>query len=87
MENKLRYFWSFLGLPHLAHPNGPEGHVPGHPKSQRRSPVLNPGHLTGLTKNQRRANTDTFLVRPALSPSPLFALPALSGTKHRDSGS
>lgn len=86
-RTKSEIFLVLLGLPHLARPNGPEGHVPGHPKSQWRSPVPNPGHLTGLTKNQRRANTDIFLVKPARSPSPLFASPALSGTKDRDSGS
>lgn len=78
---QIEIFLVLLGLPHLARPNGPEGHVPGHPKSQRRSPVPNPGHLTGLTKNQRRANTDTFSVKPARSPSPLFAFSCIIWNK------
>lgn len=64
----------FLGLPHLARPNGPEGHAPGRPKSQRRSPDPNPGRLTGRTKNQRRANTDRSVETAGGSPSPLFVI-------------
>lgn len=45
-------------LPRLAHPNDPGGRAPGHPRNQQRSPVPNQGHPTGLTKNQRKANTD-----------------------------
>lgn len=48
-------------LPHLAHQNDPGGRVPGRPRNQRKSHAPNQGHLTGLIKNQRRANTDTSL--------------------------
>lgn len=48
-------------LPLRAHPNDPGGHVQEHRRNRPRSPVPNLGHLTGLTKNQRRANTDASL--------------------------
>lgn len=55
-------------LPHLAHPNDPGGRAQGRPRNQQRSPAPNQGRLTDLTKNQRKANTDTL-------PTSLFATP------------